>query len=90
MDNRAEAVSSGAEKVGEFAQDTAHRAKLKLDVHHLRNKLEEIYSESGKKLWHLHHDQKLNEVEAIFAETFKEIDKLQEAIETKEKEEEAI
>lgn len=80
-----ELFKMGVEKVGHFTSSSAKFAKLKVEIHNLKNEQEKLNLEAGQKLWQMFKDNKLSNVEAAFSNTFKEMDILRKQIATKEK-----
>lgn len=77
-------VKSGAAAVGDFTVQTAHHAKLKLEIHNLHNNLEKLYQEAGQKLWQLQKRGELNNLKEAFSEDFKRMAAIEEALQKKE------
>ena len=84
------AVRAGTERLIRFAQDTTKRTRVKLETRNLQKELDNLYKEEGKKLWQLHKEQKLGEIENSFSEDFKKTDELEQKIAEKKKESEII
>lgn len=85
-----EVVKTGTDKASHFATESAHLAKLHIDLRTAKDSMNKNYLESGKKLWVLYQEDKLPvKMREVFAEEladFTEMDAkikaLQEEIET--------
>ncbi len=78
-------LKTSAFKVGDFTAHATHLAKLKLEAHKLNNELCKLILETGHKLWELHKDHNLDQVEDIFSEDFKEIASIEEKLQENQK-----
>lgn len=85
-----DAVKKGSERVAKFTGSATRLSRLKMEIHNLRNQLHKVHLESGKKLWQMHQENKLSEIDTAFSEEFAQIADLEKQIRTKEKEAEAI
>jgi len=85
-----EAIKKGSQRVAKFTGSATRLSKLKVDIHNLHNQVEKVHLENGQKLWQLHHNKKLGEIDNNFSDEFKKIEDLEKQIKTKEKEAEAI
>ncbi len=75
------ALKTSASKMGDFTSHAAHLAKLKMEAHRLNNELCKLILEMGHKVWNLHKDQNLHQVEDVFSEDFKEIASIEKKLE---------
>jgi len=85
-----ETIKTGAQKVFRFTGSATKLSKLKVEVHNLQNQVEKIQLETGKKLWEMHKQNKLGEMDSAFDVEFKRIENLQKQIADKEKDAESI
>jgi len=85
-----EAVKRGSRRVAKFTGSATKLSKLKMDIHNLQNQLDKVRLQSGKKLWQMHQDNKLGQLDNKFSQEFDQIADLEKQIRTKEKEAEAI
>lgn len=85
-----EALKVGAEKVSDYAVETGHLARLKIEIANLRTEQKKVFTEMGEKLWKLHKSKKLDSIEEYFSANFDLIKKLESQIKAKEKEIESL
>ncbi|MFQ5584752.1 MAG: hypothetical protein ACE5GL_09990 [Calditrichia bacterium] len=81
-----EALKVSAEKVSDYAVETSHLARLKIEIANVRTEQKKVFTEMGEKLWKLHKSKKLDTIEEYFNANFDLIKKLESQIKAKEKE----
>ncbi len=79
-------VKTSAAAVGDFTLQAAHQAKLKLEIHNLKNNLEKRYQEVGEKLWQMQRRGEANHIAEAFADDFKRMAAIEETLKIKEDE----
>lgn len=81
-----ESMKVGVQKLSDFASDSSQVAKIKFEILNLNSDRKSLLREVGQKLWKLHKDKKLQDIEEKFKTEFKKIEDLERKIALKEKE----
>lgn len=83
-------LKTGAQKITHFTGSATKLSKLKLEIHQLQGRCDEIYHDVGKRLWQMHKDNKDDDVSSVFVEQLKEMADLQKQIAAKDQQVEKI
>jgi len=81
-----EAIKFGAEKVSDYASETSHLTKLKIEISNIKAERKKVFAQMGDKIWQLHKTKKLDKAEESFKTDFNKIENLETQITAKEKE----
>lgn len=81
-----ESMKIGVQKLSDFASDSSQVAKIKFEILNLNSDRKSLLREVGQKLWKLHKDKSLQNIEEKFKLEFKKIEDLERKIALKEKE----
>lgn len=85
-----EALKKGTSRVGDFAGDTARAARLRAEIYGLERTRRKIHRQEGEKLWRLHRENKLGDLEQAFSEELKMNEDLEAKLEAKKREIDAM
>ena len=80
-----DAVKDGVQKLSDFASEGSQVAKMKFEILNLSSDRKSLLREVGQKLWKLHKDKSLNNIEEKFKKEFAKIAELEKQIAAKEK-----
>jgi hypothetical protein len=72
-----EALKRGTGRVSDFAGDAARLAKLRMEIRSLERTRRLIHREEGEKLWRLHRENKLGDLEEAFSEELQKNEELE-------------
>lgn len=85
-----DAVKDGVQKLSDFASEGSQVAKMKFEILNLSSDRKSLLRDVGQKLWKLHKDKSLNNIEERFKKEFSKIAELEKQIAAKEKEMHAV
>lgn len=85
-----DAVKDGVHKLSDFASDSSQVAKIKFEILNLSSDRKSLLRDVGQKLWKLHKEKSLNNIEEKFKKEFDKIAEFERQIAAKEKEVQAV
>jgi hypothetical protein len=85
-----DAVKDGVQKLSDFASEGSQVAKMKFEILNLSSDRKSLLRDVGQKLWKLHKDKSLINIEEKFKKEFDKIAELEKQIAAKEKEMHAV
>jgi hypothetical protein len=85
-----DALKYGAEKVSDYASETSHLTKLKIEISNIKAERKKVFAQMGDRLWQLHKTNKVDKVEESFKADFDRIKSLENQISAKEREIDSI
>jgi hypothetical protein len=81
-----DAVKDGVQKLSDFASEGSQVAKMKFEILNLSSDRKSLLRDVGQKLWKLHKDKSLQNIDEKFKKEFAKIAELEKQIAAKEKE----
>lgn len=85
-----DAVKDGVQKLSDFATDSSQVAKIKFEILNLSSDRKSLLREVGEKLWRLHKQNSIEDIEARFKIEFDKLADFEKKIAAKEKEVDAV
>lgn len=85
-----ESMKIGVQKLSDFASDSSQVAKIKFEILNLNSDRKSLLRDVGQKLWKLHKEKSLENIEEKFKNEFKKIADMESKIAQKEKEVETV
>jgi len=83
-------VKDGVQKLSDFASDSSQVAKVKFEILNLSSDRKSLLREVGEKLWRLHKQNSIDNIEDKFKIEFNKLAEFEKKIAAKEKEVEAV
>lgn len=85
-----DAVKDGVQKLSDFATDSSQVAKIKFEILNLSSDRKSLLREVGEKLWRLHKQNSIGNIEEKFKIEFDKLANFEKKIAAKEKEVDAV
>jgi len=85
-----DAVKDGVQKLSDYASEGSQIAKIKFEILNLSSDRKSLLREVGQKLWKLHKEKSLVDIDEKFKKEFTKIAELEKQIAAKEKEVQAV
>jgi hypothetical protein len=85
-----DAVKDGVQKLSDYASEGSQIAKMKFEILNLSSDRKSLLREVGQKLWKLHKEKSLVNIDEKFKKEFEKIAQLEKQIAAKEKEVQAV
>ena len=85
-----ESMKIGVQKLSDFASDSSQVAKIKFEILNLNSDRRSLLRDVGQKLWKLHKEKSLENIEEKFKNEFNKIAEMERKIAQKQKQVETV